>query len=105
MNDIIQSITEAENRASEIKAKALERATEISAAAEEKCARLAKECATDCKIMRETAVNNAVKDAEAQYDLTIEKKTAESRAYADALIKKSGPVAAEIAGRIVRGSC
>ena len=105
MEDIIQSITVAEQSAVEIKEKALITAAEISAAAETESARILNESERECKLYRETEIKQAEIKAEESYKNEIDKKQAECRAYADGVIAKSGGVANEIVRRVTRGGC
>lgn len=105
MEDIIQSITSAEQTAAEIKEKALLKASEISSGAENESARILKENERECKLYRETLIAQAEKEAEENYKNEIEKKQAECKAYADGVIAKSESVANEIVRRVARGGC
>ncbi len=105
MNEIIKSITEAEEKAAEIKAGALQKSAEIAAAAEVRAEEIARKCETDCKLFRENQLKKAERDAQANYDKALADKRAEAKAYADALIKKTDGAVNEIVRRITRGSC
>lgn len=105
MNEIIKSITEAEGKAAEIKASALEKAAEIAAAAEARADEIEKKCETDCKLFRENAIKKAERDAAANYDKALADKRAEAKAYADSVIKKTDGAVTGIVRRITRGSC
>ena len=99
MNEIIKSITEAEEKAAGIKAEALKKAAEIAAAAEIRADEIEKKCETDCKLYRENALKKA------NYDKALTDKRAEAKEYADAVLKKTDGVVNDIVRRITRGSC
>ncbi len=105
MNEIIKSITEAEEKAAGIKAEALKKAAEIAAAAEISADEIEKKCETDCKLYRENALKKAERDAAANYDKALTDKRAEAKEYADAVLKKTDGVVNDIVRRITRGSC
>lgn len=105
MTEVIKSITEAEEKAAEIKAKALERAAEIAAEAETKAEDISRKNETDCKLFREGQLKKAEKDAAAEYEKALTDTRAEAKAYADGVLKRTGGVVTEIVRRITRGSC
>ena len=105
MNEVLKSITEAEAKAAEIKAEALEKASVISANAEIKAEEIAKKCETDCKLYRETQIKKAEKDAEANYQNAIADKKTQAKTYADGVLKGAEAEVDEIVRRISRGSC
>ena len=103
MEDIIKSITEAEQQAAEIRLKAGERAAEIIAAASARAAEIAQRTEAECKIMREVQINRAVEDAQSAYDKAAESATA-AKKYADAVLKTADGAVNEILGRITGGN-
>lgn len=105
MNEIIKSITEAEEKAAEIKAAALQKAAEIAAAAEVRADEIARKCETDCKLYRENQLKKAERDAAANYEKSLAEKSAEAKAYADFIIKQTDGAVNDILRRITRGSC
>ena len=92
MQEIINSINEAEAKAAEIKAAALQKAAEITAAAEVRADEVARKCETECKLYRENQLKKAERDAQA-------------KASADSVIKKTDGAVKDIVRRITRGSC
>ncbi|MDE7083501.1 MAG: hypothetical protein K2O89_07365 [Clostridia bacterium] len=105
MNEVIKSITEAEAKAAEIKADALQKAAEIAATAEMRAEEISRKCETDCKLFRENQLKKAERDAEANYEKEISEKSGKAKAYADLLITKTDGTVNEIVRRITRGSC
>lgn len=105
MNEIIKSITEAEAKAAEIKADALQKAAEIAAAAEVRAEEIARKCETDCKLFRENQLKKAERDAQANYEKSLSDKRAEAKAYADSLINGTDNAVDGIVRRVTRGSC
>ena len=105
MNEVIQSITEAEAKAAEIKAAALKKAAEITAAAEVRADEVARKCETDCKLYRENQLKKAERDAEANYNNALSAKREEAKAYADSVIKKTDGAVKDIVRRVTCGSC
>lgn len=104
MEDIIQSITEAESQAAEIKAKAAERAAEIIAEATKRAAEIAAKSETECKIMREVQINQAETDAQAAYDKTLAESSAKAKKYADSVLKNADGAVNDIVGRVTGGN-
>lgn len=104
MEDIIKSITEAEERAAEIKAKAAERSAEIIAEAAKRAAEITAKGETECKIMREVQINQAAADAQAAYDKTLAESSAKAKKYADGVLKNADGVVNDIVGRVLGGN-
>lgn len=104
MEDIIKSITEAEQQAAEIKAKAAERAAEIIAEATKKAAAIVSKSETECKIMREVQINQAVTDAQAAYDNALAESSVKAKKYADGVLKNADGAVNDIVGRILGGN-
>ncbi|MBD5585476.1 MAG: hypothetical protein HDQ88_10370 [Clostridia bacterium] len=104
MQDIINSINEAEVKASEIKLNAQAKCAEIAQKAETDADEIAKRCETDCKIYRETEIRKAEAKAEEDYRKAISVKRAEAGAYADNILKNTDAEVNEIVRRITRGS-
>ena len=103
MEDIIKSITEAEQQAAEIRLKAGERAAEIIAAASARAAEIAQRTEAECKIMREVQINRAVEDAQSAYDKAVAESATAARKYAGAVLKSADGAVNEILGRITGG--
>ncbi|MCI9562068.1 MAG: hypothetical protein HFK03_06270 [Clostridia bacterium] len=104
MEDIIKSITEAEQQAAEIRLKAGERAAEIIAAASARAAEIAQRTEAECKIMREVQINRAVEDAQSAYDKAVAESATAAKKYADAVLKTADGAVNEILGRITGGN-
>ena len=89
MEEIMQAIKEAEERAAAIKAEAEARAAEIIAEAEKRAAETEKNAREVCKAYRATQM----------------KLAAEARAKKEALAKGVDATVARVVGRIVNGDC
>lgn len=105
MEEILKSITGAEERAREIISDAEEKAAKIAEKAEAEAAEILKTCDTECKDLRESSIKKAEKDGQIAYGEAISHKRAEAVAYADEILKNSGNTVTEIVRRITRGSC
>ena len=105
MEEIMQAIKEAEERAAAIKAEAEVRAAEIIAEAEKRAAETEKNAREVCKAYRATQMKLAAEAAEAQYAETVAEIAAEARAKKEALAKGVDATVAHVVGRIVNGDC
>lgn len=105
MQEIINSITEAEERASEIKAQALKKSAEIAYAAEERAFEIAKLSEAECKAYREKSVKQAEADAQKKYEAEMTVKRAEAAQYAAERLKDTDGAVNEIVRRVKRGGC
>ena len=105
MQQIIESINEAEAKAAEIKAEALDKATKIAENAEERSAEIAKLSEAECKVYREKSIKTAEEEAEQKYVSDITVKRAESAQYAADRLKDTDKIVNDIVRRITRGSC
>lgn len=105
MNEIIRSITDAEERATQIKAEALKKAEKIGAAAEAEVEENVKKCETDCKLYRDAQIKKAERQGAEEYEKTISQKREEGRKYADSVIKRADGTIKEIVRRVARGDC
>ena len=85
--EIIKSITEAEEKATDMKTAAYARA-EIAAQAETRAAEIAKSSEEVCKAYRETQLKAAEADAQKKYLAALAEKRAEAEAYAARLLEK-----------------
>ena len=104
--EIIKLITEAENKAAEIRRLAEERAADILAQAQLQADRSKQSSEDVCKAYRETQIKLAHEDAEKQYAETIAIKTRDSQKYcAQIMQEKSEKAISEIVGRITSGNC
>lgn len=104
MEDIIKSISEAEEKAAEIKNDALNKAHEIAAKAEEKAEEIKKENAAQLKLYRENAIAAAEAAAQKAYADSIEKQRAQAEKYADSLIKDADFYVNDVVRRISGGT-
>jgi vacuolar-type H+-ATPase subunit H len=101
---LIKPITEAEEKATEIKRVALARATAILSDAEIQAANMEKSTAEVCKAYRERERLSAIEDAEKEYRATIQSKENSAKAYCTNALEKSSAIVEQIVGRIVGGN-
>lgn len=105
MQQIIDSINEAEAKAAEIKANALKKAAAIAENAEERSAEIAKLSEAECKSYREKSIKTAEEEAEKKYVSEITVKRAEASKYAADRLKNTDKTVNDIVRRITRGGC
>lgn len=105
MEELIKSITEAEEKALEIKNDAQQQAARILAEAEHKSAEIAKVCEAELKSLREKRIKEAEDAAQDNYDKTLKQNAVSAQAYADGVIKKTQKCVNDIVRRIVGGDC
>lgn len=103
--EIIKSITDAEEKASEIKRLANEQALQILSKAEEDVARMEKNSSDDCKNYREQQIKQAIECAESDYVTTLKQNGEKSRAVCADHLSKADGVVNKIVGRIISGDC
>ena len=104
MQEIIQLINEAEQRASEIKANALEKAGEIASDAENRASDIEKLAEAECKAMRERILKEAVEEAQKRYDDEITVNRAKASKYCADRLRDTDKIVNDIVRRITRGS-
>lgn len=104
MEEILESITQAEEKASLIKEEALKKAGEIAAKAADEAGLILKRSESEIRLYRERTLQQAAAEGEKRYNDALEKTRAEAKAYADGIIKKTDGTSSEIVGRITRGS-
>ena len=104
MQEIIDRINEAEAKAAEIKANAIEKAAEIAAGAEERAADIEKIAETDCKALRESSLKAATEEAQKRYDNEITVNRAKASKYCADRLKDTDKLVNDIVRRITRGS-
>lgn len=105
MQEIINSINEAEAKAAEIKAKAQQKAAEIAENAEERSTEIARLCEAECKALRESSIKEAEEEAEKKYNSEIAVNRAEAAKYAADRLKDTDKIVNDIVRRITRGGC
>lgn len=103
MEEIIQSITEAEIRAEEIKSAAMQKAAALAAEAQARAGEIKKASELDCKQFREQQLREAEERGEKQYRAALAESKAKATAYADSLMGKAERQAFAVAGRITDG--
>lgn len=104
MDDLIQSIREAEEKALKIRAEAYEKAAAISAGAAERAANIERANAEECRINRENVISEAEKEAEEAYNGATAAAGREAKAYADSVLENTDIVVGKIVGRICGGN-
>lgn len=103
--EIVKSITEAEEKAAQIKRDALDRSAQIVAEATAKAACTESSATEVCKAYRETQIKNAHAEAERLYNETVENKQAEAKEYCTRVLEGADSVIGNIVGRIIGGDC
>lgn len=103
MNEIMQSISEAEQKAALIREQALSRAAEIAAQAEADAAALKKAAEEKAKNARERGIRVAQEQAQADYEREIASKTQSARSYAQEQLPKTEQIEKDIVRRICSG--
>ena len=104
MQEIIEKINEAEAKAAEIKANALEKAAEIASRAEERAADIDRLAEVDSKSLRESSLKNAQLEAQKRYDDEITLSRAKASKYCADRLKDTDKIVNDIVLRITRGS-
>lgn len=104
MQEIIQLINEAEQRASEIKANALEKAGDIASDAENRASDIEKLAEAECKAMRERILKEAAEEAQNRYDDEITVNRAKASKYCADKLTSTDKIVNDIVRRITRGS-
>lgn len=104
MQEIIQIICEAEQKAAEIKTNALDKAAEIASAAEERAADIEKLAEVESKALREKTLKDAVEEAQRRYDDEITVNRAKASKYCSDRLKETDKIVSDIVRRITRGS-
>lgn len=104
MEEILKSVTEAEERANAIREAAEEQAAQIIATAEEKAAKIARESETVIKLLREEKIRKSSEKAQADYARATENEVALQKKNADELIAKTDREVAAVVRRITGGN-
>lgn len=104
MEEIIKSITEAEQKAAEIKSEAALRAQKIIADAEKQAEEKRKYSQTELKAYRENGIKAATEAAQKAYDEQIERQSLNAKKYAAGLLKDTDFYVNDIVRRISGGS-
>lgn len=104
MQEIIEIIREAEAKAAEIKANALEKAAAIVAAADGRASDIERLAEAECKALREKALKEATEEAQRRYDEQITVRRAQASKYCADRLKDSDKIVNDVVRRITRGS-
>lgn len=102
--EIVKSITEAEEKAAEIKRIAQETAAKILADAEKNAARTESSSAEICKAYTETQIKTAKAEAENRYISTLETELQNAKKYCAQILEKSEIAVNDVVGRITSGN-
>ena len=103
--NIVKSITQAEEQAAQIKREALEQASAIVAQANERAAATENEVAKSCRSYKEAELKRAQADGEANYCATVQEIETAAKAYCAKVLENAPTVIGGIVGRILRGDC
>ena len=103
--EIIKSITQAEETAAEIKRVATEKAAAIIAEATERAANTESAAVEVCRAYKESQIKAAHAEAESAYTETVTKNTESAKSYCAKALAESDSVIGNIVGRIIRGDC
>ena len=103
--EIIKSITAAEEQAAQYKRNAVDEAARILTDAQAQATRLENSAAEVCRAYRETQMKNAINDAEKEYTSALRVKENEAMAYCEAALAGSEASVGKIVGRILGGDC
>jgi vacuolar-type H+-ATPase subunit H len=104
MNEMINAITDAEARATEIKNAAVLRAGDIIEQARAKAAEMEKNSATERAKFKQDSLNSAAERAQREYDSSIEKSKRDAKAYAESVSSSTDIIVGKIVGRISGGN-
>lgn len=102
--EIIKSITAAEEQAAQIKRDALDKAAQILSQAQAQATRLESSAAEECKAYRETQSRNALADAEKEYDAAMRAKKNEAKEYCTDALANADASVGKMIGRILDGN-
>ena len=100
MEEIIKSVSAAEERGEEIREEALKKAAAITAAAAERAQDILKLSEAECKAYREKSLSSAKISAQETYDNEILKARADASRYAENCLKDCDKHVEEIVRRI-----
>ena len=102
--EIIKSITMAEEQAAQMKSDALDKAAQILSEAQTQATRLEASAAEECKAYRETQTRNALADAEKEYEAAMRAKEQQAKEYCTDALAKSDASVGKMIGRILGGN-
>lgn len=105
MDEIIKSVTDAEQRAAQMKSDAVVRAGQIIEEARAQAAAIEAKSASERAAFRESSLKAAEEQAEKDYAAAVAKSRAEAQRYADHIIGNTDAVVGKIVGRINGGNC
>lgn len=104
MQEIIQKICEAEQKAAEIKADATEKAARITSDADARASDIERLAEADAAAIREKTLKDAVEEAQKRYDEEITVNRAKASKYCEERLKSCDKIVNDIVRRITRGS-
>ena len=101
--EIIKSITVMEAEAEQIKTDAQNKAAVIIAEAEQKAAQAERLAADERKAYREKQYQNALAEADVEYEKTVAEKLRDAKGYCEEALNASEAYVGKIVGRIIGG--
>lgn len=101
--EIIKSITAAEEEGAAMKRTALERAAQILSNAQAQASGVEKSAAQTCKAYRDAQIKRAQEDAEQEYEAALRAKKAEAKDYCEEALEGADASVTKIVGRILGG--
>ncbi|MBQ8685094.1 MAG: hypothetical protein IJ514_02860 [Clostridia bacterium] len=102
--EMIKTITQAEEQAAEKKRAAIEQAATIVANAEAQAARTERSSDEVCKAYRESQLKSAKAEADKRYQETLEEREKAARAACASILKNADGSVSKIVERIVSGN-
>ncbi len=103
--NIVKSITQAEEQAAQIKRKALEKASGIVAQANETATATENEAVQSCRSYKEAELRRAHADGEANYCATVQENETAAKEYCAKALDNAATAIGGVVGRILRGDC
>lgn len=104
MDELIKSITEAEEKATAMKNEAVIKAGQIIEAARAEAAKIDEQSAEQCARFINESLNDARVKADKDYAAYIEKSKTDAKIYADSMRNRVNSEAYKIVGRITDGN-
>ena len=104
MDDLIKSITEAEEKAAAMKNDAVIKAGQIIESARVQAAKIDEQSAEQCAIYLNESLSAARTKAESDYAAYIKKSTTDAKTYADNMRNRINSESYKIVGRITDGN-
>ncbi len=103
-DEIVKSITQAEETAAELKRTAMERATEIVDEAVKRAEQIENTAKEVCAAYRESQIKNAQAEAERAYGEMLAQNEEDAKEYCTKVLEGADSVIGGIVGRIISGN-